>query len=502
MLKEKLREQLKLLKNSCELYDKGKIEEALDIAKTLRTLFHDTKNSKSLFKQLNQKNDTKLLSTLSDRTKDPLFKNMINITALPIMMTGDGQRPYLNKSDKNEFIGIKNWLEENVLTLKGKSYSRYDIIKITSHKDGGAHVEIDDKELKPLKNKFGTFTISEYNHQITNDLTNHHYILLRQFAYEVLHSKEIFMNNNLPFEPMKIYKSYREYMIDGDIFYSERKFYKAIESYKLAVEIKSNNCEIAYNNIANCLIEFGEIDEAIEYYNKAINLNDKDIDTLFNLSIRYEKMKRYDLTIDLYQKILLLDKNHKETNHNMRATINILTDLEEEILVQTVNYSKNNSKNLIYLQNLGIGLLKLNLYKEAQELHQYALKYFENDIYLLGNLSYAFFKQNKFEEANKIFNILSEKNTENYEIHLSIFEYKLISNDVLTEKIISHFKEYFNDQIIYLDMFLVLFKLRDNIEENIFIEKFKNHINFNFSDIKNWAVDKINIIDFINKLEK
>ncbi len=502
MLRKKLEEQLKLLKNSSELYDKGRIEEALDIAKTLRTLFHDTKNSKSLFKQLNQKDDIKLLSTLSDRTEDPMFKNMRNITFIPIMMTGDGQRAYLDKSNKNEFISIKKWLEENVLVIEDKSYSRHDIMLISANKDGGSHVEIDDEKLKPLKNKFGTFTISEYNHQITNDLTNHHYILLRQFAYEVLHSKEIFMNNNLSFEPMKIYKSYREYMIDGDTFYSEKKFYKAIESYKLAVEINSNNCGIAYNNIANCLVEFEEIDEAIEYYKKAIALNDKYIDALFNLSIRYEKMKRYDLTIDLYQKILLLDKNHKEANHNIRATINILTELEEEILVQTVNYSKNNSKNLIYLQSLGIGLLKLNLYKEAQELHLYALKYFENDIYLLANLSYAFFKQDKFEEANKIFNTLSEKNTENYEIHLSIFEYKLICNDILTEKIISHFKEYFNEQIIYLDMFLVLFKLRDNIEENIFIEKFKNNIIFNFSDIKNWAVDKRSIIDFINKLEK
>ena len=63
MLRVKLEEQLKLLKNSCELYDKGRIEEALDIAKTLRTLFHDTNSSRSLFKQLNQKDTINLLST-------------------------------------------------------------------------------------------------------------------------------------------------------------------------------------------------------------------------------------------------------------------------------------------------------------------------------------------------------------------------------------------------------------------------------------------------------
>ncbi|MDD2697227.1 MAG: tetratricopeptide repeat protein [Arcobacteraceae bacterium] len=509
MLKQKLEEQLKLLKNSCELYDKSRIEEALDIAKTLRTLFYDNNpKSPSLFKQLNQKDKIKLLSTLSDRTKDPLFKNMKNVTAIPIMMTSDGQRPYLNNSDKNELITIKDWLEENVLTLADKSYSRYDIIKITTHKDGGAHIEIVDKDLEPLKKQFGTFTISEYNHKITKDLTNHHYILLRQFAYEVLHSEEIFTNNNLPFEPMKIYKSYREYMIDGDTFYEQGKFYKAIESYKRAVEINSKNCEMAYNNIANCLVEFKEIDEAIEYYKKAITLNDKYVDALFNLSIRYEKMKRYDLTIDLYQKILLLDKNHKGANHNMRAIINILTDLEEEILLQTENYSKNNSKNLIYLQNLGIGLFKLSLYKEAEKLHQYALKYFENDIYLLNNLAYSFFKQNKFEKANNIFNVLTKQNIENYEIYLSILEFKLISNDILHEEIIEHFKKYFNDQILYLEMFIILFNLKNNNNiEEILVTKFlseidKKEFHFDFSDIKVWAINKQNIINFITALEK
>lgn len=508
MLRKKLEEQLKLLKNSSELYDKGRIEEALDIAKTLRTLFYDNNpKSPSLFKQLNQKNNIKLLSTLSDRTKDPLFKNMKNITSIPIMMTSHGQRPYLNKFDKNEFITIKDWLEENVLTLEDKSYSRYDIIQITSHKDGGAHIEVNDKKLEPLKNKFGTFSISEYNHQITKDLTNHHYILLRQFAYEVLHSEEIFMNNNLFFEPMKIYKSYIEYMIDGDTFHSQKKFYKAIESYKLAVEINSNNCEIAYNNIANCLVEFGEIDEAIEYYNKAISLNDKYIDALFNLSIRYEKMKRYDLTIDLYQKILLLNKNHKETNHNIEVTINRLRNDKEEILYQIENQIYFNANNILYFQSLESGLVKSEDYENLEILLNHTIEKFPNNIYFLNTLALAYYKRDKLIDLSKIINLLADINKENYLIYLNIFEIKLLTNELLTDKLINHFKKYFNEKNLYLEMFIILFKLRDNKEnlENNFIEKVQKKFNnssikYDFTDIKNWTTNK-NIIDFINNLE-
>lgn len=504
MLRVKLEEQLKLLRNSCELYDKGRIEEALDIAKTLRTLFHDTNSSRSLFKQLNQKDTIKLLSTLSDKTKDSLLKTMKNVTVISIMMTSDGQRPYLKNGEKEEELSVKDWLEESVLIIDDKTYTRYDIIKITTHNDGGAHIDIENDKFKPLKNKFGTFTISEYNHKITKDLTNHHYILLRQFAYEVLHSEAIFINNNLSFEPMKIYKSYREYMIDGDGYFSQKKFYKAIESYKLAIEINSNNCEIPYNNIANCLVEFGEIDEAIEYYKKAIQLNDKYIDALYNLSIRYEKMKYYDLTINLYQKILNLDKKHIAANHNLIATINILNDLEEEILFQNELYITNNSSNLLYLQNLGIGLLKLGCFEEAEKLHNYAISKFSDNIYLLNNLAYALFKQNKLKEASQIFNTLLKEDIDNYKIFLAIIEFYLISNSNLSDEIVRKFQKLFNEQTIYLEMFMILFKLRDsNIEENISIEKFRNNINdFDFTDIKHWAVNKTNILNFIEKLAR
>lgn len=57
---KKLEEQLKLLKNSAELYDKGRVEEALNIAIRLRVLFYDTANSTSLIKYLKQKETIRL----------------------------------------------------------------------------------------------------------------------------------------------------------------------------------------------------------------------------------------------------------------------------------------------------------------------------------------------------------------------------------------------------------------------------------------------------------
>jgi hypothetical protein len=64
-LKKHFEEQLGFLALSCEAYDQGNKSEAKRIASTLRTMFHNTSNSTSLFLHLNLK--TKVLSTCAER---------------------------------------------------------------------------------------------------------------------------------------------------------------------------------------------------------------------------------------------------------------------------------------------------------------------------------------------------------------------------------------------------------------------------------------------------
>ena len=488
MLVKKLEEQLKLLKNSAELYDKGRIEEALNIAIRLRVLLY---REESLLEQLGQKKTIKLLSTLEDHSKDPILKNIAIQSSVPFL-TSNGQRAFLNNTSRSEFILAEKWLTETITILESKPYSRIDIIKITAHKDGAAHIEINHKSLKPFITPFGQITIKENNKPITKEISSHHYILLRQIAYEILHSEELFTVNSLNYKPMEEIKSYNEYLIVADKLNEEKKYYKAIKLYEKAIDVNPNNATFAYNNKGNCLSKMGEDDEAIESYKRSIEQDNNYIDPLWNLSLIYNKTKRYDLTIDLYEKILKINTKHKEVNHNFQSTLNILRDLKDEVIEQYKNHQNNKPKNLIYIDNLAHSLIKFNYIQEAEEFYKYSLSINSNNIEHMNNLGYALYKQEKYPETNEIFNSIIDLNTDRIDIIINILEFKLIKNFNKFEKPLKYLEKENN---LYYQIFNILFKLKNNkqITEDIkkLIEnKIYEKIEYDYSEIEEWIILK------------
>ena len=488
MLRKKLEEQLKLLKNSAELFDKGKNEEALNIAIRLRVLFY---RDEALLEQLGQKKTIRILSTLEDYSKDPLLKN-IKIQSSVHFLTSNGQRAFLNKTGRSEFIPLEKWLTETIITLENKPYSRIDIIKITAHKDGAAHIEIDHESLKPFITPFGKFTINENNKPVTKEISSHHYILLRQIAYEVLHSEELFTLNGLDFKPMEEIKSYNEYLIEADKFNEDKKYYKAIKLYEKAIDVNPSNATFAYNNMGNCLSKIGEKEEAINSYKKSTEQDTENIDPLWNLSLIYNQVKRYDLTIELYQKILKIDKQHQGANHNLRTTLNILIDFEDQILEQYNNYRENKPINLTYIDYLGTSLLRFGYIQEAEDFYKYSLKVSPNNINYMNNLAYTYYKQEKYSDVNKILNDIIDIGTDRIEIILNILEFKLVKDFEKHDKLLEFFNK---ENMIYYKIFSFLYQLSNNEKCNETFDKLLNNvvyekINYDYTEIKKWSIEK------------
>ena len=500
MLEKKLEEQLKLLKNSAEMYDKGRTEEALNIAIRLRVLLY---RNESLLEQLGQKKTIKLLSTLEDHSKDPMLKN-IAIQSSVHYLTSNGQRAFLDKTQRSELIPAIEWLTETITTLENKAYSRIDIIKITAHKDGAAHIEIDHKSLKPFITPFGQMTIKENNKPVTKEISSHHYILLRQIAYEILHSEELFTINGLHYEPMEEIKSYNEYLIAADKLNEEKKYFKAIKLYEKAIDVNPNNATFAYNNMGNCLSKMGEDDEAIESYIKSIEQDNSNIDPLWNLSLIYNRTKRYDLTINLYENILKINSKHKGANHNFQSTLNILRDLEDEIIEQYKNYQNNKPKNLIYIDNLAHSLIKFNYLQEAENFYKYSLSINSNNIGHMNNLGYALYKQEKYLETNEVFDRIINLNTDKIDIIINILAFKLIKNFNEYEKLLQQLDK--TNNLCY-QIFNLLFKLKNNdrIDKvtKILLEKESyKKIQYDYSEIEEWLVTNNVDIRVFKILEK
>lgn len=503
MLKEKLEEQLKLLRNSCELYDQGKVEEALKISSTLRTILYDNnKNNPSLLKQLNQKDTIKLLSTLEDHTKHPLMQNIDVQFAIPIMYTSEGQKPFLDNVSKKELLFVEEWLNAIVVTIDKTSYSRYEIIKTTAHKDGGAHVDKPNQTLKNLKSAFGTFTINTHQRQITQDISNHHYVLLRQFAYEIIHSEDLYKANDLEFAPMIKRKSYKEYLIEGNNYHRDGRNIKAIESYKKAIETNLTICEEAYYHIGNIWSKEEEFDDAIDCYKKAIDLNNNYIEAWHKLSLVYEKTKRYDLAIECCQRMLEIDKTDINANHNLVALTSRLTDIKDEALEQYQYAIENNPTNLIYFYYLTNSLYNYKYYTEAENIFTIALKLYPCEVALLSNYALCVFRRGDSNLSKKIFNELILLKPKEQELWFNILEVYLISGFTLDEQIIKSYKSIFPNDSVYIEMFITLFRLRDNCEIH-----YNNtiKIDYDFLEIKEWihsldSIRKETLSNFLNEL--
>ncbi|WP_373033388.1 tetratricopeptide repeat protein [Sulfurovum sp.] len=492
MLIEQLQKQIGFLKRSCELFDEGYEDESIKIAVTLRTLFRDTHNSESLVKLLGQKDNIKLLSTIP--IDEPFLQNKIIPNYIPIMLTSDGIKPYLEMSNKKELLFVNQWLNEKILLLDGEYFTREDVIVTSANKDGGTHTtNKPNRKMKLLKKSFGSFTVTEGNREISQDIKNHHLILLRQFAYEVLSSQDLYEQNSITFQSVNQTRTSKEYLIDAEKFRKENRHYKAIETCKTAIKLKSYNADIAYNNMGNSLAELNEDEDAKNAYYNAIAINDEYIEPLYNLSIIFVKEKRYDKAIELYEKILKIDPKNEKVKHNFTVIINLLRS-DDEIIYQYENIFPQSS-NVTYLTYLGISLYELKKYDLALIVSERTLELLKDDISILCNIGAIHIKLKNYDEAEEIFGKLCSIYPQPLHVFLNTLEYRLITNQLCEVNLVERHKEYFesdDNATMLITIMLLLFKAREGtiIEQDIssFKDKYNGlPINYDFVDIEEWV---------------
>ena len=183
--KKKLKEQLDFLETSCNLYDSGKLHEAIRIAGILRTVFNDEKYE-SLLNHLKSKNII-LLSTAYETSG---FSSLIRFE---ISLNGVKPRslPFLNDSKSRRYIPFIDWWEKEIILRTGTDeITRKKLILITANTDGSAHIG------KKLPCFFEAAVSIELTHEgytttIKSDDADAVWAVLRQIGYEVLNSQHL-----------------------------------------------------------------------------------------------------------------------------------------------------------------------------------------------------------------------------------------------------------------------------------------------------------------------
>ncbi|MDO9268847.1 MAG: hypothetical protein Q7T96_07010 [Methylobacter sp.] len=186
-----LRRQLEYLRRSCELYDAGHLDEAVRLAVVIRVLIHDTKNSKSLLRQMRVKEQVKLATSFGSFEKLP--ENFRPISVLPLLASSEesGSSSPFPLGVPLILMAVNEWWEEIVWKQKS-TLTRKEIILGAANKEGGAHVEMAAPEIiQELRQGLSQVKSLKINGIEVGTPENYHLILIRQFAHELLNSESL-----------------------------------------------------------------------------------------------------------------------------------------------------------------------------------------------------------------------------------------------------------------------------------------------------------------------
>lgn len=220
----------------------------------------------------------------------------------------------------------------------------------------------------------------------------------------------------------------------GETFEKMRLFPSALEAYSKGLE-KTSQGNLFYQKMGDLSLECNDIESSLECYQKAHELNPNDREVLIKLATINQTYypENIDITIDYYNELLEfgidLDKIYYELGHlylNKSDKIHAVTAFK---LAQELN-----PENPYYNNSLAYAYIKAELYDDAIEYYQLAIKLNPDAewtsivCHALGAI-YAEIKNN-FEAAEATFNAGVVLDPNNVDIQLSLGDLYMAQNDL------------------------------------------------------------------------
>jgi hypothetical protein len=193
-----LARQLRFIERSCEVYDEGNTDEAIQIAIRIRVILHPGgKKSRSLLQHLNSGR----ISLLTTSEGAPERSDLLQYDGLgSLRVSSDGKTvsaeygPGEDNTLHREYIKADRWWKQNVLFAEGTPYSRRDIVLGVAEQEGGAHVAAaPTAEFEKLMTPgllWDMVEVADGVETIT-PLRDIRFKYVRQMAYELLNSPEL-----------------------------------------------------------------------------------------------------------------------------------------------------------------------------------------------------------------------------------------------------------------------------------------------------------------------
>ena len=220
----------------------------------------------------------------------------------------------------------------------------------------------------------------------------------------------------------------------GEAFEKMKLFPSALEAYSKGLE-KTSQGNLFYQKMGDLSLECNDIEASLECYKKAYEINPNDRDVLIKLATINQTYypENVDITIDYYNSLLEfgidLDKIYYELGHlylNKSDKIHAVTAFK---LAQELN-----PENPYYNNSLAYAYIKAELYDDAIEYYQLAIKLNPDAewtsivCHALGAI-YAEVKNN-FDAAEATFNAGMVLDPKNVDIQLSLGDLYMAQGDL------------------------------------------------------------------------
>jgi len=166
------------------------------------------------------------------------------------------------------------------------------------------------------------------------------------------------------------------------------KYQEAIEAFKQAIILESNNA-IAYYNLGTAYGNLNRHQEAIEAYKQALNINPNLAEAYCNLGNAYGRLNRHQEAIEAYKQALNINPNLAEAYYNLGTAYGNLNRNQEAVEAYKQCIRIDPDIAMAYC-NLGVVYSDLGYHQEAVEAYKQALNINPNDALACCNLGTAY----------------------------------------------------------------------------------------------------------------
>jgi Tfp pilus assembly protein PilF len=171
--------------------------------------------------------------------------------------------------------------------------------------------------------------------------------------------------------------------------------------------------------LGNALKDAGKITEAIEQFNKALELKANPSEIYNSLGTAYNKLGRIEESIQYYKKALGLNPTLAAAHHNLATALARQGKTDEAIAEyrQSLHFEPENSDTL---SNLGFAMAGQGNFGEAIECYKKALELEPDNVITHGRLGLALAGAGKTDEAIKEFRIVLIARPDDAEMHRNL----------------------------------------------------------------------------------